>query len=144
MPGCSRDWPGPLAGEGSSGCDLLLQPSTQWSFSLSFAPCVMTHWQNNTRHFGSFHTIIGRFAHPGCTGLKRFPDLACKVGGRTEAGTGWGRRGSQSLTTPIRANCPLLSPSQNPYPTLNKYRLLWQHLLGKLNNSCSKLHWKNI
>lgn len=70
VPGCSWDWPGSLAGEGSSGCDLLLQPSTWWSFSLSFAPCIMTHWQNNTRRFGSFHTIMGRFAYPGCTGLK--------------------------------------------------------------------------
>ena len=104
------DRPGLLAGKNSSGCDLLLQPSTQWSFSLSFAPYVMTHWQNNTRRFGSFHTITGRFAHPDCTGLKRFPDLVCKVGGGQRQGQdGEGRRGSQFLSTPIRANCPLLS-----------------------------------
>lgn len=39
----------------------------------------MTHWQNNTRRFGSFHTIMGGFAHPGCTGLKQFPHLVRKV-----------------------------------------------------------------
>lgn len=36
-----------------SGCDLL----SRRSFSLSFAPCVMTHWQNNTCCSCSFHLI---------------------------------------------------------------------------------------
>lgn len=106
----SGDWPGPLAGEGSSGCDLLLQPSTRWSFSLSFAPYVMTHWQNNTRRFGSFHTIMGRFAHPGCTGLKRFPDLACKVGGGQRQGQD-GEGEAPSLSLHLSG---LTAPSSHP------------------------------